>query len=119
MIIEVNTIPQNLTPIENYPLSNGYYPLIYATDIIKRMNDEIPYNYTIYIIGGLVNRGYTNKDIDIWIKEKLTKKEKIELELLFTDMLNYRIHIINIDINDEKWNPVYMFKIYEHNKKII
>ena len=119
MILEVNTIPQNLTPVENYPLLKSFGEIIDAETAINRLLDEIPFSYTIFIIGGFVNRGYTNSDIDIWIEQKISKKEKIDLEFFFTNMLNYRVHIINADINEEKWSPVYMYKIYEQNKKII
>lgn len=119
MIKYIDVIPQNLSPIENYPLLKQVGNIIDAQTILSRLNDDIPFNYTIYIIGGLVNRGYTNNDIDIWIQEKITKKEKIELEFYFTNMLNYRVHIVNTDINEEKWSPVYLYKIYEQGKKLI
>ena len=119
MIVHIDKIPQTVTPIEKYPLQLNSNIIVYADELLKKLKDEIPFSYTIYLIGGIVNRGYTNNDIDIWIEQKISKKEKIDLTNLFMSMFNFRVHIINTDINEEKWSPVYMYKIYEQNKKII
>jgi hypothetical protein len=119
MIVHIDEIPQNISPIENYPLQLNGNNIVYASDILNKLKDEIPFIYTIYLIGGIVNRGFSNNDVDIWIKEKITKKEKIELTNYFMSILNFKIHIINVDLNEEKWNPIYLYKIYQNNKKVI
>ena len=72
----------------------------------------------MYIIGGMVNRGYTNNDIDIWIVEKINKSIQVEIEKYFIRLFRCSIHIINVPINEEKWAPVYLYKIYANGLKI-
>lgn len=118
-MIYVNTLPQEFTPIENYPLQNKIGNIITSDDVKERLLNTIPYKYTMYIIGGMVNRGYSNNDIDIFIEEKISLYERNEIEKMFITMLKYRIHIINVPLNEEKWAPIYMYKIYQNGQKII
>lgn len=120
MVHYINIIPQNIIPIDNFTSSySNNDNIIYSHTVLERLVDNISYNYTVYLTGGIVNRGYTNKDIDIWIKEKLSKLQKIELNYFFLDMIKYRIHILNADIDEEKYDNLFLYKIYENGKKII
>jgi len=116
-MIYVTTLPQNLTPIENYPLKNSDNRIITAQEILDNLQSTIDYPYTLFIIGGLVNRGFTNNDLDIFIEEKINKGVQIEIEKCFIKMLKCSIHIINCELNEEKWSPVYLYKIYSNGLK--
>lgn len=98
--------------LEYKKIPNSTKDIILATtdDIRAKLPPTIPWNYEIYLTGGLVKYGWSAKDVDIIILEPIEAQELLKIKNYFAGILGWPVDAFDRPAPDRE--PIYLFKIY-------
>jgi hypothetical protein len=85
-------------------------PVLTVEEAIKKLPDDVPWKFKIWLTGGLVRNGWTANDFD-FIADCDDKIELVKMSKYFTDKLGWPTHVGNEEMVLRK--PVYTWLVYE------
>lgn len=112
LIIDKNTLQYKEIP--NPIIDNPY---ITIDEVIKKLPQNIPWNHTIYLSGGILKNGWSFKDVDMIIFNPAAAKDISPIIHYFKEILNWHVDIGQSIMTDRE--PVYLFKLYENGSKTV
>ena len=97
--------------VENWRLFKLNDAMRYKDRIIRFIRDRYPDTEGIYLVGGVVKRGWSRRDLDIVVLSKTLRKEEGEQARAFEKeverVLNYPVSVFTRMIEGEKFVKIY------------
>jgi hypothetical protein len=88
--------------------------LVTTDEIRKKLPPTIPWNYEIYLTGGVVKHGWSANDIDIMVLEPIETRELFKIKSFFAEILGWPTDVGRDFIPNKE--PIYLFKIYRNGQ---
>lgn len=91
------------------PTTSLQAPILTAEDVKERLPKEVPFDFDIYITGGVVANGWSANDLDLIVDNKDNCKE---VKKFFQEVIGWKVDV-GTTVMEER-HPVYRCLIYRN-----
>lgn len=87
---------------------------ITAEEIKKRLPKEVPFKYSLKIVGGMESNGWSRNDVDFITFDTTDGKELKRIAKYFSDVLKCKVEVGCVVMEERE--PIHSFELYKDGK---
>ena len=96
------------------PMPVAQAPRLTVEEVVAKLPPTVPWQFPIWLTGGLVKNGWSANDADVMVDSKVDRAVYLELRQFFTKLFGWKTDVGSIFMPERE--PIYLYKIYDGGK---